>query len=128
MSTAPVQNYVNTFRIGCDPEFTVIDKDGFRPHPRGLPGDCVGEDCSAIELRPPPHYTVRELLGEIKTLLKHPSLNQYKDYKWFGGAFMEAKYRRNDYGEGDVGHEVMGFAGHVHLELPYDGYHNLPKS
>lgn len=132
-ATVPV-GHINTFRIGCDPEFSLLDKDGFikyasyctsaKSDDSGYSYNPIGTDAGGVvELRPEPSYTVQGLLVNIKKMLDDPTMNRhYKDYKWRGGALVEAKSRC----EGRVIVEKQALGGHVHLELPFKGYHGIP--
>jgi hypothetical protein len=115
-------NVVNTFKIGADPEFMVINKMGNRHIDVSRIGDAYGSigydhgGC-VIELRPAASYTVQELLKNIKVLLNDKRLAQFKEYTWRGGAAFRTS---NDYGE-----MWVGMGGHIHLELPFVGHHGI---
>lgn len=112
--------HINTFQIGADPEFCVVDPTtksrlNASSYTSGLNTyGKVGFDHggAVIELRPDPSYTVKGLLTNIKTLLEEPRLAPLKNKIWRGGAFF---------------HD-MPMGGHVHIELPAKGHHNVPDA
>jgi hypothetical protein len=107
-----MENYVNTFRIGTDPEFFLVNKlagvetlASFGGHPTNRK---IGSDHGGwvVELRPDPSYTAVGLMKNIKTLMQDPIFEPYKPMTWRGGA-----YFRN-------GSSSYYIGGHIHLELP----------
>jgi hypothetical protein len=139
MATATVPlGHINTFRIGADPEFGLIDKEGYWANPiycspayrdaSGYTYNPIGSDAGGIaEIRPEPSYTVQGLLINIKKLLDDPEMNKfYAAYKWRAGAVVTAKRSRQDQDNGLERAQPVG--GHIHLELPFKGYHGIPDS
>jgi hypothetical protein len=135
-----MDNCVNTFRIGCDPEFGVINPDYENSSSEPVYCDCgcgeivdgdegcelidvssygvsfegqVGHDHGGevVELRPNPSYTVSGLIKELKQLLDSPKLSKVRKFKWRAGAYYAGQ----------------AFGGHIHIELPFEDHHGVPK-
>jgi hypothetical protein len=113
--------HVNTFKIGCDPEFALRNKTTkalmcVPSESRLHGGNKVGVDHggAVVELRPDPSYRVLDLLRNIKSLLKNDELMKLKDYEWKAGGVIRT-----------AGGYFQGMGGHVHLELPYQGHHGV---
>jgi hypothetical protein len=110
-----MEKVINTFLIGCDPEFSVVDTVTNTRVNVGSYGiganPLVGSDHGGgvVELRPAPSYTVKGLLNNIKKALASSHTEGIRQFKWRAGA------RFND----------ISMGGHIHLELPMKGYHGI---
>lgn len=103
------ESYVNSFRLGCDPEFVLLDSTN-RIHRFTSNSRQVGQDHGGlvVELRPLPSYSVKGLLENVKTLLDSPILRDVADKRWRGGAYYN-----------DVNGNTVMLGGHIHIETPY---------
>jgi hypothetical protein len=101
-----MENNINTFKIGGDPEFAVVDGGNHRivRYTQNSSDRQIGFDHggSLVELRPHPSYSVQGFLDNIKNLLDRSELDSHRGYIWRAGAYYAG--------------EAMG--GHVHFELP----------
>lgn len=108
---------LNEFKIGSDPEFIVLDKDGAQVFAGALGighDGAVGFDHGGrvLEVRPRPSRHARTHLRSIARLLtQDPRLElARKQARWQAGAMSTAMRDR---------HEPLG--GHIHLDVPYAG-------
>jgi hypothetical protein len=128
---------VNSFKIGCDPEFVIISNQNAVVHPRGyfdeIPSGQIGLDGSGIpmELRPTPSYSALELTKNLKDLLKSDYLKSVRNHKWRAGAFVvleepEEEETSDDeyapYYSPSREAEEIPIGGHIHIDIPVDNY------
>jgi hypothetical protein len=101
---------VNSFKIGADPEFIVLNPNGslfLTGVPQAGP---IGHDHHGrvLELRPGPSRLASRLLKNMWTLLHSPQLQKFSDKRWRAGGM--AKHASQS--------EPLG--GHIHLDIPYN--------
>lgn len=108
---------VNKFKVGCDPEFVVMDGNGCIVNVSKLgAGGAVGYDHSGFcaELRPEEARGTYAVVRRLQKLLRtpYPNLRQFQSLKWRSGAFIKAPNR------------TITLGGHIHFGLTQD---QLPK-
>lgn len=103
---------VNTFKVGCDPEFVVLDPPEALINVQGkLPrGGPVGWDHNGrvAELRPEPSRQAWLVVQRLQKLVKaDPHVEPLRKYKWQAGALVHH----------EDGMDTLG--GHVHIDVPF---------
>ena len=97
----------NRFKVGCDPEFAVLDRNGNLITTRiGGRHEQLGSDHSGrvVELRPTAAKSTYTLLRRLKTLLDAPALEPFRKYRWKAGAIASRHPM------------LLTLGGHVHLD------------
>jgi hypothetical protein len=127
--------HVNPFKVGCDPEFCVVDPQNpttlitvGNVNSSGFGADHGGY---CVELRPPASYFTSDIVNELKDILESPTGRPFRKFRWRSGAFVpytsvvthtnapvEDEYSRSP--------RHMSIGGHIHLELPFKGKHGVP--
>jgi len=110
------EKLINKWRIGCDPEFVVMDNAGRVVNVEGtVPHNgVVGYDHSGdvIEIRPEPAHGTYALTRRIqKEILQNEHLQKLQQYRWRAGAYIRARNTR-------ANERVLTLGGHVHLDMP----------
>lgn len=111
--------FVNNFRIGCDPEFLVVGKNGkgvnlthfFHVGAGPLGFDHGGR---VAELRPEPRKGTFALIKQMQRILQDSDKAQtVKTFKWRSGAYYKDPQELP--GEATMDHYL---GGHVHFDIP----------
>lgn len=113
---------LNPFRVGCDPEFVAIQKDGqLYPANAALPGNGpVGWDHNGriAEFRPRASRSIKTLIQHLYALIHDEvRLGSIRNYRWKSGGLYQYPNLRN--------FEALG--GHVHLDVPYQAPETATK-
>lgn len=116
---------INSWMVGCDPEFVVMDTkggivstDGILPH-----NGVVGYDHSGdvVEIRPEPAHGTYALVRRLqKEILHNEHLKRLEPYKWRAGAYIRARVSRTG------GERILTLGGHVHIDMPPVDYGEEP--
>jgi hypothetical protein len=128
------EHLANSFLVGCDPEFVVIDKPDMVLDARtvgiGQRGE-VGYDHSGLmlEIRPEAAKGTYALLRRIKRIIDtNEQLKKVSSKKWRAGGLIKTKVATGP-------DRILTLGGHVHLDIPPVGYgmtdaetHNLRLS
>lgn len=126
--------YINPFKLGCDPEFVVVNEDSLITVGNILPGGLgrVSYDHGGlcVEIRPKPSYHVSDVIKDIYEILTGPELQPLRPFKWLGGGYAQMPKTVTLFSDGQLApHDQFGerrvyIGGHVHIELPYRDFHN----
>ena len=103
---------INSFLVGCDPEFVILDSGGNIVNTsmgdEPLPKDgIIGYDHSGtvVEVRPEPCRGTYTLLKRIRELLNSSTLDPWRKHTWKAGAWCATPARN------------LPLGGHVHLDI-----------
>lgn len=114
---------VNTWLVGCDPEFVVMDKEGRVFNVARVMGQrgTVGWDHNGhvVEIRPEPAHGTYALVKRIqKEILTNKMLAAVSSMKWRAGAALRAPLTQTDGLADAAGTRLLTLGGHVHLDMP----------
>lgn len=117
LARTPRIKLLNSFKLGADPEWVLLDKNGVLvvsdlPHDGQIGHDHGGR---VLEIRPTPSRSCRRLMQNMQKLLTAPQLAKWQAPRWrAGGVAIHAPARQ----------EPLG--GHIHFDLPFNAnYHGL---
>jgi hypothetical protein len=122
---------VNTWLVGTDPEFVVLNKDGSIYNVTGVMGQrgVVGWDHNGnvVEIRPEPAHGTYAVVKRLqKEILTNKVLAEVKGLKWRAGAALRARVNRGDALADAAGTRLLTLGGHVHLDMPPAGHSGDP--
>ena len=121
--TVMAARLVNTWLVGCDPEFVVVAKDGSIFNVAGVMGQrgVVGWDHNGhvVEIRPEPAHGTYAVVKRLqREILGNKTLAEIKGHKWRAGAALRARVRAGDGLADAQGQRLLTLGGHVHLDMP----------
>jgi hypothetical protein len=127
----PHRRIINSFKIGCDPEFVVLDSNYGYKHPTtGSLASGVGTDGVPVELRPDPSYTAKGLLENLGSLLNSSSMGTLREYSWRAGAVVSYRCRGIDMCskcrvDSTIRPHKQPIGGHIHIDIPIRSGYDL---
>lgn len=118
--------FANTFLVGCDPEFVVLNNGAYENLPGFLPQQGpIGFDHGGIvgEFRPEPAKGTYTVLKRLQELIASPTMDRVRNRKWRAGAVVKAvvpaQLRAAHVGRD--GNRTITLGGHVHFDFPGAG-------